>query len=71
MNDYQIIGFDITNSEDFSVVVCVCGQCKTIITNRKYNPWINEVEVHFFIKCPKCGITLSHVWREDINWVTH
>lgn len=67
MDDFQIIGIDFTTVQDFSVVTCVCGQCRSVIANRKYNPEINEVEVPFFIKCPKCGIRFkSHIWREDI-----
>ncbi len=69
IDNLQIIGLDITESRDFSVVTCICGQCKCVIASRKYNPEINEVEVPFFIKCPKCGIRFkSHIWREDIKF---
>lgn len=62
VDNFQIIGMDITNSKDFSVVSCVCGQCRSVIANRKYNPEINEVEVPFLVKCPKCGIRFkSHI----------
>lgn len=69
IDNFQIIGLDITDSKDFSVVTCMCGQCRGVIANRKYNPEINEVEVPFFVKCSKCGIKFkSHIWREDIKF---
>ena len=68
MNDYEIIGIDITNSKDFSVVNCICNQCRNVIASRKYNPETNEVEVPFFIRCPKCGIKFKgHICSEEIN----
>lgn len=68
MDNYEIIGIDITNSKDFSVVNCVCSQCGSVIASRKYDPEINEVEVPFFVKCPKCGIRFkSYICREDVK----
>lgn len=68
MDNYEIIGIDITNSKDFSVVSCICGHCVSVIASRKYNPEINEVEVPFFVKCPKCSIRFkSHILREDVK----
>lgn len=68
MDNYEIIGIDITDSKDFSAVTCICGQCKSVIASRKYNPEINEVEVPFFVRCPECGIRFkSHICREDIK----
>lgn len=69
MDNYEIIGIDITDSKDFSAVTCVCGQCRSVIASRRYNPEINEVEVPFFVRCPECGIRFkSHIWREDITY---
>ena len=65
MDNYEIIGIDITDSKDFSVVVCACAQCGSVIASKKYNPEMNEVEVPFFVMCPKCGIKFKkHILRE-------
>lgn len=65
--DDEIIGIDITDSIDFSVVSCICGHCKNVIASRKYNPETNELEVPFFARCPKCGIRFkSYVLEKNI-----
>ena len=73
IDGYQIIGIDLHNSEnpldnDFSVIVCMCGKCRNVITSRKYKPGINEVDVPVFIRCPKCGVRFkNHIWNEELQ----
>lgn len=70
---YQIIGIDLHNPEnpsdrDCSVVVCMCGNCRHVISSRKYKPDINEVDIPFFIRCPKCGVRFkNHICNEELQ----
>lgn len=56
------------SDKDYSVVVCMCRNCRYVITSRKYKSEINEVDVPFFIRCPKCGVRFkNHIWNEEIQ----
>lgn len=51
----QIIGIDVSNSEDFSCVSTMCSKCKHILEATLYNPKANVVNCSMLKKCPVCG----------------
>lgn len=63
--DIQIIGIDLANenSEDWSAVSSVCGNCRYIIETKVYDK--KEVQATIFKRCPVCGVRFKkHIIQE-------
>lgn len=52
----QIIGIDLSNSEDYTCISNKCGNCNTVIESKAFHPQNNKPQTTIFIKCPVCGI---------------
>jgi len=63
----QIIGIDLAdeNSEDFSAISSMCGNCKTIIESKAFANKDNKPQATIFKRCPVCGIEFKkHTIKE-------
>ena len=62
----QIIGMDISQSKDQSVIASFCSGCGQLIEITQYDPDIQELGLTVFKKCPYCGVKfLKHVFTEE------
>lgn len=55
----QIIGMDLSDLDDFSVISSMCSTCHHIIETKVYKPEINCCMFTIFKECPNCGIRLK------------
>ena len=65
--DIQIIGIDIAdeNSEDFSVISLICGNCNTVIESKAFVNKDNKPQATIFKRCPVCGVRFKkHIINE-------
>lgn len=55
--DIQFIGIDLAdeNSEDWSAISSVCGNCKTVIESKVFDK-CNVPQATIFKTCPVCGV---------------
>lgn len=63
--DVQIIGADLAgeNSEDWSAISSVCGNCNTIIESNVFDK--GNPQSTIFKRCPVCGIKFTkHIINE-------
>jgi len=64
--DIQIIGIDLAdeNSEDWSAISSVCGNCKTVIESKTFDK-DNIPQSAIFKRCPICGVRFKkHIINE-------
>lgn len=61
----QIIGMDISNSEDCSASTSICGNCKNVIESKSVKDYENEIPLLIYKRCPHCGVKFTrHIINE-------
>jgi hypothetical protein len=62
--DIQIIGMDLSESDDCSCISSICSNCKQVIETKIYDPDINGCEFTVYKECPHCGTKLTkHIFE--------
>lgn len=42
-DNIQVVGIDVTDGRDFTVITGMCGNCHTVIDVKLYDPNINQI----------------------------